>query len=118
MGLREVIRAGEVGLGVREFVTRHQALANQVTTDGALLPTFVARWKLSGGAAPDTVENQAAVDAVISSVPVPTDAELEAAAGLRLPEAARASIRAAIRREAALRYFLARCAAGLPSNDV
>lgn len=111
-------KAAAFGAAIKDLVTTHVALANRIVAPTAKLPTLLVAHGLSGGALPDTAEARAHVQAILDAVPVPTDSELDAAGASLLDAADRASVRAAIRGEAALRYVAGYCRDRMPANDV
>lgn len=131
MALKTIVRAGEFGAYFRKIVHATVSLANREAAASAAFARFMlfgrepvsdeappAAPALSGGVCPDTAEVRQALAVIVAAVPVPTDAEIDAASGGLLDAADRVHVKSAVRRIGAWRYVADRLAAGLPANDV
>lgn len=111
-------KAAIFGTAVRDLVNSHVALANKIVADGAKLPSMLAAHALSGGVLPDSIAIREHVQALFEAVPVPSDAEIDAASAGVLDGADRGNVRAAIVGEAVLRYVIGFTRDRQPANDV
>ena len=110
--------AGPFGVRLRKIVDAVRTDANRYEAGASLLREMLAAHALSGGTCPDDAANQGRVNALAASVPVPSDAEIDAAGGALLDAADRANVKLVVRSVAVIEYVLGKASAALPANDV
>jgi hypothetical protein len=124
-------QAGPFGFAIWKVVTDLVTIVNRLTSstdpltelllwgrlreEGDVVPQTPA---LSGGAVPDTAENQAHVAALIAAVTLPTAAEVDAVSGGLLDAADKLNARKAVQGRAVLRFVGQYLADRAPANDV
>ena len=111
-------KAGPLATKVRALVDKIRTDANWYEGAESYLGRLLADHGLSGGVCPDDAPNQGRVNGLAASVPVPSDAEIDAAGGNLLDATDRANLRTIIRTSAALKYVLGKASAAMPQNDV
>ena len=111
-------KAGPLATLVRKLVEKINSDANWDAGAESYILRLLADHGLSGGTCPDTQANQDRVTALAGSVPVPSDAEIDAAGGNLLDATDRSNLRTIIRTAAARKYVNGKASAAMPQNDV
>lgn len=135
MSIESLMQSRDFLTAVRDLVNTHRGFAASVADEAAPLPAFAKRVAvaspskavvalkgeapaLADWSVPDDKDSRALVAGLRALVPVPSDADLEGAAGAPLDAADAEAIREVIRSEAVLRFVASVGVEFMPARDV